>query len=71
VVMLWGWALAQFPFLVEPHMTIGDAAPPPTLRVLVHSLLLGSMVLFPLLYYLYRIFKGRALPGTSAGASGQ
>jgi cytochrome bd ubiquinol oxidase subunit II len=63
VVMLWGWALSQFPFLVEPHLTIGNAAPPPTLRVLVLSLLLGSVVLFPLLYYLYRIFKGRVLPG--------
>lgn len=63
VVMLWGWALSQFPFLVEPHLTIGNAAPPPTLHVLALSLLLGSMVLFPLLYYLYRIFKGRVLPG--------
>lgn len=63
VVMLWGWALSQFPFLVEPHLTISNAAPPPTLRVLALSLLLGSMVLFPLLYYLYRIFKGRVLPG--------
>ena len=71
VVMLWGWALAQFPFLVEPHITIGDAAPQPTLRVLTSSLVLGSIVLFPLLYYLYRIFKGRVLPGGSAGASGQ
>lgn len=63
VVMLWGWALSQFPFLVEPHLTIGNAAPAPTLHVLALSLLLGSMVLFPLLYYLYRIFKGRVLPG--------
>jgi hypothetical protein len=44
-------------------LTIGNAAPPPTLHVLALSLLLGSMVLFPLLYYLYRIFKGRVLPG--------
>lgn len=63
VVMLWGWALSQFPFLVEPHLTIGNAAPSPTLHVLALSLLLGSLVLFPLLYYLYRIFKGRVLPG--------
>jgi hypothetical protein len=27
------------------------------------SLLLGSVMLFPLLYYLYRIFKSRVLPG--------
>ena len=63
VVMLWGWALSQFPFIVEPHLTIADAAPTPTLRVLLVSLLAGSLVLFPLLLYLYRIFKGRVLPG--------
>jgi len=61
--MFWGWALSQFPFLVEPHLTIAHAAPPPTLRLLSVSLLVGSIVLFPLLYYLYRIFKGRVLPG--------
>jgi cytochrome d ubiquinol oxidase subunit II len=63
VVMLWGWAFSQFPFLVEPHLTIAHAAPQPTLRVLMLSLLLGSVMLFPLLYYLYRIFKSRVLPG--------
>jgi cytochrome bd ubiquinol oxidase subunit II len=63
VVMFWGWALSQYPFLVEPHLTIAQAAPPPTLRLLLVSLVIGSLVLFPLLYYLYRIFKGRVLPG--------
>jgi cytochrome d ubiquinol oxidase subunit II len=63
VVMLWGWALSQFPYLVEPHLTIAHAAPPPTLRLLFITLLVGSLVLFPLLYYLYRIFKGHLLPG--------
>jgi cytochrome d ubiquinol oxidase subunit II len=65
VVMLWGWALSQYPYLVEPHLTIAHAAPPDTLRVLFISLLVGSLVLFPLLYYLYRIFKGRVLPGST------
>jgi cytochrome d ubiquinol oxidase subunit II len=63
IVMFWGWALSQFPFLVEPDLTIAHAAPPPTLRLLSVSLLVGSLVLFPLLFYLYRIFKGRVLPG--------
>ena len=64
VVMFWGWALSQYPFLVEPHLTISHAAPAPTLQLLFVSLLLGSVVLFPLLYYLYRIFKARVLPGS-------
>lgn len=63
VVMLWGWALSQFPFLVEPSVTIYDAAPPATLRILLFSLIGGSLVLFPFLLYLYRLFKGAYLPG--------
>lgn len=63
VSMLWGWALSQFPFLVEPELTIYDAAPSSTLQLLLFSLLGGSLVLFPLLWYLYRIFKGRFLAG--------
>ncbi len=63
VIMFWGWALSQYPFLVEPHLTIAQAAPHPTLQLLFVTLVLGSLVLFPLLYYLYRIFKGRVLPG--------
>jgi cytochrome d ubiquinol oxidase subunit II len=62
-VLLWGWALSQFPYLVEPHLTIAHASPHPTLRILLVSLTAGSVVLFPLLYYLYRIFKGHVLPG--------
>jgi cytochrome d ubiquinol oxidase subunit II len=65
VVMFWGWALSQFPFLVEPHVTIAHASPQPTLRLLSISLVAGFLVLFPLLYYLYRIFKGRVLPGSA------
>ena len=61
VLMLWGWAMSQFPYLVEPNVTIYDAAPPPTLRLLILSLAGGSVVLFPLLFYLYRLFKGRFL----------
>ncbi|MDF2460576.1 MAG: putative terminal oxidase subunit, partial [Nitrospira sp.] len=61
VIMLWGWALSQYPYLVEPNITIADAAPDETLRLLLASLILGSIILFPLLYYLYRIFKGRVV----------
>jgi len=63
VVILWGWALAQFPFLVEPSVTIYDAAPSVTLRILLFSLIGGSVLLFPFLLYLYRLFKGAYLPG--------
>jgi len=63
VSMLWGWALSQYPFLVEPDLTIYNAAPPVTLKLLLLSLAGGSIILFPLLFYLYRLFKGRFLIG--------
>lgn len=61
VLMLWGWALSQFPFLVEPDVTIYQSAEPATLRILLVSLAAGSVLLIPLLRYLYMIFKSRVL----------
>ncbi|HJU03950.1 MAG TPA: cytochrome d ubiquinol oxidase subunit II [Nitrospiraceae bacterium] len=65
--VLWGWAFAQYPYLIEPSLTISNAAAPPqTLRLLLGVLLLGAILLFPSLYYLYRIFKSRAVFGRSS-----
>ncbi|MBX3300641.1 MAG: cytochrome d ubiquinol oxidase subunit II [Nitrospira sp.] len=61
VAILWGWALSQYPYLVEPSVTIYDAAPHSTLDILLASLLLGSIVLLPFLFYLYKLFKGDVL----------
>jgi cytochrome d ubiquinol oxidase subunit II len=58
-LILLGWALAQFPYLIEPHITIYSAAAPRiTLQLLIVALLAGVLVLFPSYYYLFRIFKG-------------
>ncbi len=57
-LILWGWAFAQYPYLVTPDVTIADAAPIQTLELLLAALLIGALLLFPSLYYLYRIFKG-------------
>ncbi len=58
-LILWGWALAQYPYLVVPDITISQAAAPPeTLRLLVGGIAIGSLMLFPSFYYLFRIFKG-------------
>lgn len=57
-LILWGWAIAQFPCLVEPDVTIHNAAAPSaTLRMLFGTLIVGALVLFPSYYYLFRIFK--------------
>jgi cytochrome d ubiquinol oxidase subunit II len=53
-----GWGLAQFPFLVGPDLTFtNSAAPDSVLRVLIGALAAGAILLFPSLWYLFRIFK--------------
>lgn len=57
-LILLGWALAQFPYLIEPDVTIiAAAAPRITLRLLLGALAAGALLLFPSYYYLFRIFK--------------
>lgn len=59
-LILWGWVLAQYPYLLPPQHTIAQAAAPPvTLRLVLAALAVGAIVLFPSLYYLFRIFKGK------------
>ncbi|HYD53745.1 MAG TPA: cytochrome d ubiquinol oxidase subunit II [Gemmatimonadaceae bacterium] len=56
-LILWGWALVQFPFLVPTvHEIRGVAAPRVTLRLLLWGLAGGSLVLLPSLAYLFRTF---------------
>jgi len=57
-LIFWGWALAQYPFLLPPTFTIANtAAPHPTLRLTLMVLGLGGMVLLPSLWYLFQVFK--------------
>jgi cytochrome d ubiquinol oxidase subunit II len=57
-LILLGWALAQFPHLVEPDLTITSAAAPKiTLELLLGALAAGAILLFPSYYYLIRVFK--------------
>ncbi|HET7057286.1 MAG TPA: cytochrome d ubiquinol oxidase subunit II [Nitrospiraceae bacterium] len=58
IFIVWGWGVAQYPYLVIPDVTISDSAPLPTLQLVLATLLIGALLLFPSLYYLYRIFKG-------------
>ena len=57
-LILWGWALAQYPYLIPPDLTIRAAAAPRiTLVLSLWVLGLGALVLFPSLIYLFRVFK--------------
>lgn len=58
-----GWALAQHPHLVFPHLTIvGAAAPRSVLVSVLVALAVGAVVLVPALAYLFVVFKGRRRP---------
>ena len=57
-LILWGWAAAQYPYLLPPDLTIrGASAPPVTLRLTLYVLGAGAVVLLPSLFYLFRVFK--------------
>lgn len=58
-LILWGWAAGQYPHMLPPSYTIqNSAAPPVTLELVLIALIVGAIVLFPSLYYLFRVFKG-------------
>ncbi len=57
-LVIWGWAVAQFPLLVPPDLSVMNAAAPATtLRFVALGLVAGAVVLVPSLFYLFRIFK--------------
>jgi cytochrome d ubiquinol oxidase subunit II len=66
--VLFGWGVAQWPYLIVPDVTVTEAAAPAaTLRVVIVGFILGGAVLAPSLYLLFRIFK--SAPGNRAPMS--
>jgi cytochrome d ubiquinol oxidase subunit II len=60
ILVLGGWSLSQYPKLITPDITIFNAAAPAiTLRLLTYALVVGAIILFPSLFFLFRIFKGK------------
>jgi cytochrome d ubiquinol oxidase subunit II len=60
ITILWGWALAQFPYVIPDTLRIRDAAAPrETLELLVIGLAVGAAILVPALRYLFRLFATR------------
>jgi cytochrome d ubiquinol oxidase subunit II len=56
-LILWGWAISQYPRLVEPDLTLWSAAAPPiTLKLLLGALAAGVVLLVPSFLYLFRVF---------------
>ena len=54
-----GWGLAQYPYLIVPDLTLANSsAPARTQELLLWALGAGALLLFPCLYLLFRVFKG-------------
>jgi cytochrome d ubiquinol oxidase subunit II len=59
-LILGGWGMAQYPYLVVPDVTVGAAATSPaTLRLLLTALALGGVILLPSFVYLFYVFRRR------------
>lgn len=59
-LILWGWALAQYPYAIRPHLTFAAAAALPGVQVLLLQVLgIGAVILLPCLLYLFGIFGPR------------
>jgi cytochrome d ubiquinol oxidase subunit II len=57
-LILWGWLVAQFPYMIPPELTIFEAAASPaTLRAFAIAIAAGAVVLIPSLWYLYGVFR--------------
>jgi len=67
--VLWAWALAQYPQLLNPGLTISQAAATrAVLSATAISLGAGAVLLVPSLAWLYLLFQ-RSAPGESQAAS--
>jgi cytochrome d ubiquinol oxidase subunit II len=56
-LILWGWVIVQYPYLIPPSQTLrAVAAPRITLELLLGALIVGAIVLIPSLIYLFRTF---------------
>jgi cytochrome d ubiquinol oxidase subunit II len=60
-LLLLGWGLAQYPYLIYPDVTlVNSAAPQSTLRFVCYVLPIGAALLVPSLWLLFHVFKSHA-----------
>jgi cytochrome d ubiquinol oxidase subunit II len=68
--VLWAWTVAKYPDLLQPDLTITDAAANRTvLDAVLLSLAAGAVILLPSLTWLYRLFQ-RGPERAGAGQAG-
>jgi cytochrome bd ubiquinol oxidase subunit II len=69
--VLWAWAVAQFPLLLVPSLSIDNAAAgQPTLRAILISLIAGAVVLVPSLAWLFWLFQQHPQQATNPHSQG-
>lgn len=68
-----GWGVAQYPYLLGTHLKISEAAAPnSTLTVTVGVAIVAGLLILPSLVLLYRLAgHGRLLPSAESGPSGE
>jgi cytochrome bd ubiquinol oxidase subunit II len=60
IIILLGWMITQYPYLITGHISIAEAAAPN--NILIATLItlgIGSLILTPSFIYLYMVFAGR------------
>jgi cytochrome d ubiquinol oxidase subunit II len=59
-LILWGWALTQYPYAIRPHLTLTQAAAPGNVQVMLLQVLgVGAVIVLPALLFLFGIFDPR------------
>lgn len=59
-----GWGLGQYPNLVGPNITIDSAkAPDVVLWAMTVCISIGAAIMFPAMWWLFKIFKSESTPG--------
>jgi cytochrome bd ubiquinol oxidase subunit II len=72
ITLLVGWAIAHWPYLIYPDLTIPQsAAPASTLTFTAWTLPIGLATLIPSLWFLFSVFKGRNPPFYVPDSSGE
>ena len=58
-LIIFGWGLTQYPYLISPNLTFSNsAAPDSVLQPVLVIVAIGGILVVPAFWYLYTVFKG-------------
>jgi cytochrome d ubiquinol oxidase subunit II len=71
VAVIWGWGVAQFPYLLPTSLTISDGAGTgPTLTMVIVVFVVAAVLVLPALGLLYTLTQRRLLEGEEGETRG-